>query len=490
MHPHDQEPPPHPSNERQLPTRPIETRVTEHMDRVREKIDQLVRWVTASDHPDMEHADTALGAVRRPLRLGISLIGITLFFIIMFGALAPMESAAIAHGSVVVMNNRKTVQHLEGGVINKILVKEGDMVKIGQPLIILNNIAARASLDITQRDLLSAKASETRLLALREGKDTLEFDPTILEAAQKDEELAKTIKTQQELFTSQREGAGAREDVYRKRIAQVNEEIAGLNAQMTATDRQLELIGDELQSLETLLAQGLVPKPRVQATQRRQEELRGARGEYRATIAKAKQRINETENELRNERNDFAQKIGMEIKDVQDKVTQFGSQGTAREDVMARTTIASPADGIITGLKAHTEGGVISPGTPIMDIVPQNADLVIEAKLQPTDIDSVHAGLPARVVLSAYKARNMPRLNGTVTQVSADAFNEQAGLQSMSYYTIQVAVDSGEISKLEENVKLSPGMPAEVYVVTGSRSFMSYLFTPLTDSMHRAFREQ
>lgn len=495
MHPSDNpnarpEPRTAESHDRQLPARPVETRLTEQMDSARRRIDQLVCWVTASDAADSETTDTAVASVRRPLRLGIILVGIVSFVTIVFGTLAPMESAAIAHGSVVVLNNRKTVQHLEGGVIHKILVKEGDTVKEGQPLILLNDVAARASLDISERDLLSSRASEARLIALREGKDTLEFDAAITEAAQKDEELAKTLRTQQELFASQREGARAREEVFRQRIEQAKEEISGLSAQMGATDRQLELIEDELSSLETLLAQGLVPKPRVLALQRRQEELRGMRGEYRATIAKARQGINETENELRNERNDFAQKIGLELKDAQDKVSQFSSQGSARQDVVSRSTITSPAGGIVTGLKYHTEGGVITPGSEIMDIVPQNADLVVEAKLQPTDIDSVHADMPARVVLSAYKTRNLPRLDGKVIQVSADAFSEQAGLQSVSYYTVQVSVDSEQIKHLTENVKLSPGMPAEVYIVTGSRSFVSYLFAPLTESMNRAFREQ
>lgn len=185
-----------------------------------------------------------------------------------------------------------------------------------------------------------------------------------------------------------------------------------------------------------------------------------------------------------------ARQVAGELGEVHSKINDQEEKLRAATDVMQRTVIVAPSEGVVTGLKFHTVGGVVSPGEPIMDIVPQGEQLVLEVQVQPVDIDVVEPGLESRVVFSAYKSRRMPLLTGKVTQVSADAFHEQQGAQSNSYYTARVEVDGKELDKLDTKVKLYPGMPADVFINTGTRTFLGYLFSPLSDSLHRAFKEE
>lgn len=193
--------------------------------------------------------------------------------------------------------------------------------------------------------------------------------------------------------------------------------------------------------------------------------------------------------DIANLENEFSSKLAEELHDARSKIGDFDEKLRAATDVMNRTIITSPSEGIVTGLKFHTVGGVVAAGTPIMDITPQSDKLVVEVHVQPTDIDVVETGMEARIVLSAYKSRRMPLLNGKVTQVSADTFNEQQGVQSVSFYTARVEVDSKELAALDAKIKLYPGMPVDVFIHTGSRSFFAYILAPLTDSFDKAFKE-
>lgn len=239
--------------------------------------------------------------------------------------------------------------------------------------------------------------------------------------------------------------------------------------------------------MATLLAKGLTSKPRLLALQRESEALRGQRGQNIASIARIEQNIAEMKLQIINQKNDFATEIAGELKETRSRMNEYRERLGATKDVMQRTVITSPSEGIVTGLSVHTVGGVIEPGQPIMDIVPQDQPLVLEVRVQPMDIDVVSKGLPARVIFSAYKSRRMPLLTGSVTQVSADAFTDNQGL---SYYTAKVEVSPDEISRVEMPIRLTPGMPTDVYIRTGSRSFLGYLLAPVMDSMHQAFREE
>jgi HlyD family type I secretion membrane fusion protein len=241
--------------------------------------------------------------------------------------------------------------------------------------------------------------------------------------------------------------------------------------------------------MQKLVKRGYAAKSQLLALQRHKEELEGNRGQYMAGIAKVQEAMIETDLQLIDFNNEFATQIADEMREVQATISDQEEKLGAASDVLGRTTITAPYEGIVTGLKYHTIGGVITPGTPIMDIVPQADRLVVEAQVQPHDIDVVEAGLETRISFSAYKTRSLPRLSGKVVQVSADAFTHQQGPAMPSYYTARVEVDAQELSRLHNKVRLYPGMPVDVFIRTGSRSFLGYVFAPITGSLERAFNE-
>lgn len=432
----------------------------------------------------------ALAATRGPLVAGLWVMLAIVLLAFIWGALAPIDSAAVARGNVVLLSNKKTIQHLEGGLIEEILVKEGDLVKPDQPLVRLRDTAAVAQRETLQGQLWVARATEARLIAERDGLEEIQFDAEMLKQSEDNTELAKAIAAQKRLFESQRDAQAAKLGALRQRIAQANEQVSGIKAQIESIDGQLALIVDEVGSVQNLYEKGYATKPRLLSLKRRQEELGGNRGQYESEVAKVGQKITETEMEIINLENEYAAKNSSDLRDTQVKIVDLEERLSAAQDIALRTLITAPTGGIVTGLKYHTIGGVVQPGTPIMDLIPQDDQLVIEARVQPGDIDVVHAGMDAKVVLTAYKARSTPRLPGKVTQVSADKFTDERGLHAESYYIARVEVDKSYLEKSEAKLELYPGMPADVLIRTGSRSFLSYLFKPITDSVHRAFREE
>lgn len=432
----------------------------------------------------------AVAAVYLPYKKSIYLmIGISLVIVI-FGLFVPMESAAIAKAHVVVLTNRKTVQHLEGGIVERILVKEGDIVKTGQPLIELSDIAPRASRSIFYRDLYEAQLTEARIIALKEVWEKLSFGEELSKLIASDEAIKAMADEQVKLFATQRETYLGKLEALTLRIKAANEEIGGLQAQVKSASGQLAYIEDEIGTMKRLINDGLSTKPRLLELSRNREKLRGDKGQYTAAIAKTRQNISELEVEILNLKNDFATRNSDELRETQSKISSLSEKLRAASDVVDRTTVTSPSEGIVTGLKFHTEGGVVAPGAPIMDIVPQSDELVVDARINPNDIDVVVAGLDAHIVFSAYKTRSMPRFTGKVTRVSADSFTEQQALQETAYYLAQIKVDKEQLATLANQIKLYPGMPVDVYIHTGSRSFLGYMFAPITDSLHKAFREE
>lgn len=448
--------------------------------------DRLMQIVTARQY---KGTNPSIAAVYGPYRTSVILMVAITAIIIVFGALVPVESAAIAKGRVAVLSNNKVIQHLEGGIVHKLLVKDGDVVKVGQPLLELSDVTPKANRSMLLNQLIAEQASEARLVALRDSKDAISFSKEASEAAKHNTDIAKTLSEQSSLFDSQRAAYLDKAKTLKLRVAQTRQEIGGLQAQVKSATGQIELIDDEIKTVQQMVKKGLAPKPRLLALQREREKLAGDRGQYVSGIAKAEQSINETEVQLLNLKNEFQTQNADQIKDTHSKVSELQEKLRAASDVVTRTIITSPTEGIVTGLKYHTEGGVIAPGAPILDIIPQSEELVLEVQVNPIDIDVVTKGLTARVVLSAYKSRSLPEMTGKVTHVSADSMTEQQGMQEASFYKAKVSVDPAELKRLAPKIKLYPGMPVEVYIRTGSRSFLGYLFAPITDGMKKAFKE-
>lgn len=431
----------------------------------------------------------AIASIYGPYRASVIVMSVITVFILVFGMIVPIESAAIARAHVAVLSNRKTVQHLEGGIVRKLLVKDGDVVTQGQPLLEMSDVTSKANHAMLERQLFAEQANEARLVALRDGEDMVTFPADVTVVAAQDKDTAAMLHEQETLFTSQRDSYRDKIKTLKLRIKQTRREIEGLEAQVESATSQIGYITDEVSTVALMVKKGLAAKPRLLSLQREQARLTGDKGQYLSSIAKAEQSINETRVQLLNLKNEFQTQTADQLKESHGKVGDLKEKLGAASDVVARTIITSPSEGIVNGLKFHTIGGVIAPGTPILDIIPQHEELILEARINPLDIDMVTPGMEARIIFSAYKSRTMPQLQGTVTRVSADSFTEQQGMGETSFYEAKIAVDPLQLERLAANIKLYPGMPAEVYIRTGNRSFLGYLFAPITDGLKKAFKE-
>jgi HlyD family secretion protein/epimerase transport system membrane fusion protein len=414
------------------------------------------------------------------------LAGLTIV-ILLFGALgswsafAMLSSAVLAPGVVTVQSKRKTVQHLEGGIVEEILVRDGDRVEQGELVLRMDRTAAQANAALLSRRIDLLRVREARLSAEREGRESIDF-PKDLESP----DSAEIINGEAAVFSSRQLSLKGKVDIMRQRLAQFDQQISGLDAQRAANELQTQLIGEELDGLWPLLKKGYTIKSRLLELERRQAELRGEWGQYIADMTNAKNSIGETRLQMIQIKNDFLELVTAELQDVQAELDDLRERHTAAKDALRRLDVPAPQSGIVVGLGVHTKGAVLSPGQQIMDIVPEGDQLVVEAQLAPQDVDKVSAGLDAVMRLTAFDLETTPELNAMVATVSADRLLDEAS--GLSYYLVTLNIPEDELAKLK-NVDLKPGMPAEVAIKTGERTALSYLVKPLTDGVARAFKD-
>ena len=420
-----------------------------------------------------------------PVVAGLLIIALFFGALGSWAALAPLESAAIAPGVVIVDTKRKTVQHLEGGIVGEILVQEGDTVSAGQVIIRLDETQPRAMLELLKGRYRAASALQARLMAERDGRERIDF-PDWLLAESDDPKVAEVIDGQVNIFVARRKALAGQVAIIEQRIAQFAEEIKGLKGQIVAEDTQLRLISDEISVVRDLLAKGLARRPRLLALQRREAEIEGSRSQNEALIARVKQNIAEARLHISELQTTLINEVVKELRDVQSEQFDLTERMRAAEDVLHRTEIRAPIAGTIVALQVHTPGGVIASGEPLLDIVPSEDRLVIEARVDPKDIDVVHPGLPAQIRLTAFPLRTTPMLDGRVAYVSADRLVDKRTGQP--YYVARVLFDESQEEVLDDLV-LYPGMPAEVMIVTGSGTALDYILKPITTSLNRALRE-
>lgn len=400
-------------------------------------------------------------------------------------ASAPLAGGAVMSGRVSVESNRQVVQHLEGGIVSEILVRDGDTVKAGDVLLRLSDVRVKANLQVLSDRLYAALAQRARLVAERDRSEEIIFPDRLLAAAQSPA-VAEQIRAQQVSFVSRRETKQGQVTILRQRMEQLGRQKDGLNAQLKSTRQQIATIRTELASTRRLSEQGLAPRTRVLALERSAADLGGQEGQLLADIARNEVATGEALLQIDQVENTFRTDVVQELEKVERDIAELEEQRTAAEDQMRRTEIRAPVSGVVVGMAAHTVNGVIAPGGRILDIVPQDQPLIVEAYVNPQDIDKVLPGETAEVRFSAFSTRTTPSVDGVVEIVSADVLTDADGKRS--YYLARVKVGDDQIARLGD-VRLVPGMPAEVIVNTGERTALDYLTKPVVDMFARSFKE-
>jgi len=396
----------------------------------------------------------------------------------------PLAGGAIAPGVISPDGSTRTVQHLEGGIVRKLYVSDGDIVEKEQALLVLQDVQSLANHDLNVKQHRMLRTTRARLTAERDGQDAVAFPADLLELGPETQAL---IAGQRELFAVRRASHDARNRVLRQRIGQLGEQIKGYEAQVESAARQLELIASEVEAKEALATKGYLTRPELLRLQRLQAELVGRRGQYEAAISEARQRIGEAELQLVANETERTDKIATQLDQVNAEINGLDEKLRTSADILERTMVTAPVKGKVVNLRFKTEGGVIQPGTPILDIVPTDEKLMIEARVSPMDIDIVHEGLHAQIQLSALSNRSTPRLAGIVRTISADRVVDETSKQS--YYLARVEIGTNELNKVGMERPIVAGMPAEVLIVTGQRTLADYLLKPFFDAVWRTMRE-
>ena len=426
------------------------------------------------------------GSIRLHLIVGLAVVAVLVGGLGGWASTAEISGALIAPGSIVVDSNVKKVQHPTGGVVGEVRVHDGDVVKAGDIVVRLDDTVTRASLAIVTKNLNGLWARAARLEAEQQGADKIKFPVMLLDLAS-DPDVKTVMASETKLFDVRSTGRIGQKAQLRERVAQLNEEIAGLTAQEVAKTHEIDLVNRELVGVQQLYEQRLVQMSRLTTLQRDAARLAGERAQFIASRAQAKGKITETELQIIQVDKDLVSDVSKDLRETNDKIGEFVERKVTAEDQLRRIDIRAPQDGMVLQSTVHTVGGVISAGDAIMMIVPQQDNLSVEAKVNPQDIDQLQIGQKTLLRFSAFNQRTTPELNGVVSRVSPDTTTDQRTGQST--YTIRVSIPPEEIARLGD-VKLIPGMPVEAFVQTGDRTMLSYLAKPLHDQLMRAFREK
>ena len=422
----------------------------------------------------------------RELRTGLRMLIAALLLAGGWGALVPLAGAVVVPGNLVVQSNVKTIQHPTGGVVADIAVHNGQRVNGGDLLLRLDATQAQTSLQVISKQLDEVRAKIARLAAERDGLAQLEMPGDL--SARTSEETVKTLLTSEEsLFKARATARRSQIDLLQSRISQLGEQIAGLDSQVESKTKQLDLISGELTGVQELYDKRLVPLARLTALQRESARIEGERGQLMSSIAETKGKIGEAQLQILRLDQDFRTDVVKELGENRAKEAELVERNVAARDQLDRIEIRSPTQGVIQQLSVHTIGGVIRAGDAIMEVVPDLDDLQIEARLPPNDIDQVRMGQNAFVRFTAFNQRTTPQLSGTVSYVSPDTSRDQQ--TNTPYFSVRIGLSEAERRRLA-GLQLVPGMPAEVFMQTGSRTMLSYLFKPIGDQMRRAFVEQ
>jgi HlyD family secretion protein len=443
---------------------------------------------------DRWHKDVPRSA-RLPNLIGIATLLIWGLGFGLWAGYAPLDGAVVTPGTFVATGQNKMVQHLEGGIIREVLVKEGELVEKHQVLVRLDETAVKARLARLVQRHNRLLAVQARLQAEMRGADTIKMPPQLSEST--DPEIEAIIQRQGDELAARRSKMDAEISVITKEIASIEEGIEGYRAQVVASESQLKLFRAELTDKEDLLKRALIRRSEVLSLQRADARTAGELGQLLSRIADSKERIARAHQQVTQIRSAAVQKAVEELRLSETELDDIREQINAVRDVAARVDIVAPVRGIVVKLNQNTPGGVINPGATILELLPVNVDLIIEARVLPTDIAHVKEGQAAQVRITALNSRMTPTVDAKVVYVSADAvaetdprklaLNPAAG---HGLFVVKVKLDEEDLRAKAHDFRPTPGMPADVFIKTGQRTFFQYLMKPLADSFAHAFRER
>lgn len=422
---------------------------------------------------------------------GMAVMAATIMGFGVWGNTAPIAGAVVASGVFVATGQNKIVQHLEGGMIDEIKVHEGDIVEPGQILVELDRTTAKTEMQRLFLRNARLTAVDARLQAQVREESEVHFPPE-LAADSTDPQIRNIVNSQILAFTAQRNNTNSDVAGIEDSIKALNERIAGSKVQLDGVRRQIALVEEDIKTKEHLLAAGLVRKPDVLLLQRNQANLEGEVGRIMGEIGDAKERISRSVEQINGVRKTVIKTAVEQMHEVRGELVDVRERMQSAKGVLDRTTIRAPVKGVVVKLRFHTRGGVVEPGKPIMELLPLNEPLIIEARVRPQDIDSVKHGQDAMVRLTALSQRVTPMVSGQVIYLSADTVaDEKKSLQTgpTDIYVIRVRLNMAEVAAIH-GFHPTPGMPAEVFVKTTERTFFQYIMKPIDDSMSRAFRER
>lgn len=399
---------------------------------------------------------------------------------------ANLAVAVVAPGSVSVESFKKTVQHLEGGIVKQILVDDGDRVAAGDPLMVLDDTQPRSQLEIALSEYRIARANEVRLLAEQSSKTTLSFPDELLKADSP--RVQEVLAVQGKLFEARRQSLQGTLEALGEQAVQMQEQIQGLEATSEINRSRIVSLSREATDYRTLFKEGLGNNQRMRELERQVLQSRGENAQNLSEMARLKSQISENRLQKAIKQQENQQEVGERLREAQATIADAEERIVALRDRVGRTQVVAPVDGTVVGMHIHTLGAVVGAGDPLMDIVPTEDGFVVEARVADRDIDNIYRGQPAEIRFSAFNQRLSNVIDGRVTHVSADSFEDEA--TRTRYYKVRVAVTDKGQAAMTDNMQLLSGMPAEVMLRTGERTFASYVTKPFNDMLARAIREE
>lgn len=441
--------------------------------------------------PKMKMTDNTLPPAPEALKgdRGLRWFGYALSFFLLFGIVgwagsAKIDGAAVAQGVVTVESYRQAVQHLEGGIVSKLLVREGDLVEAGEVVALLDDTQFASQLDAVRSELGASQAIEARLKAERDKAERVEFPQSLLALAASDSRLEDLMDAERAVFEERQLDLQGELEVLGQRILSSRKEIEGIEERELLFQERIALYEEELAGLRSLFADGLGDKIRLRLLEREFAEVRGDLSTVRTQRTQAELRIEETQLEIRQTQQRFRTEVVSQLSEVRQRIFDAQQRLRRLSDQVQRTSILAPVSGRVVGLEVHTVGAVLAPGEKLMDIIPQTDQLVVDAEVNPNDIDKVHPGLEADVRFTALNFRTTPVVRGQVITVSADRLENADG---QPYFLARIEVPEEQRLLLDEQPILA-GMSADVFIITGERTALNYVMRPLTDALAASMR--